>query len=68
MIAVVIFPETPIRTRPLIIMKMIIAPIIARQTVPRPPANRCPPIMTAGQRMNLPADTGGRSVLFCRAA
>ena len=44
---VVRLPGMPIRTRPLISMKMMIAPIIARHTVPRPPATDAPPRMTA---------------------
>ena len=40
------------RTRPLVITKMMIAPIMARQTVPRPPATEAPPMMTAVSAWN----------------
>ncbi len=35
------------RTRPLVRMKMMMAPIIARHTVPLPPATEAPPSITA---------------------
>ena len=56
------------RTSPLVIMKMMIAPSIARHTVPRPPATEAPPMMTAVSAWNSQPTPVVESVLPWRAA
>ena len=56
------------RTRPLVSTKMMMPPIIARQTVPLPPASETPPSTTAVSAWNSQPTPVVESVLLCRAA
>ena len=56
------------RTSPLVSMKMMMAPSIARHTVPLPPRAETPPIITAVSAWNSQPTPVVESVLPCRAA